>query len=328
MRSLPSARRTALTHLWDQNLREMGVFVPTPLDPETLDEIGVLAHQYIDGRRTRCCMTASTVVASWTATATSSPTTPTASTTARVSSTASSSTTACGGETCCTTSASSRWTSNASVAPTWLGCFSTRYREFSAESHPRHSRITTSPTALWCARRSPACGAAPEDQNEARAYLSQCLRHLQAGRVRLVVIGGLPGTGKSTLAMAVGECARLAGAPIRRAAQAARQDSRRPRRRPPPTRRGCTRLPTPKRRTRTCSARRHSCCARARAWSSTRSFAQSRWREASGRAVANQTSSDLVELRCVLRHDLVAGRLVERSGRGDASDADAASRQR
>jgi predicted kinase len=51
------------------------------------------------------------------------------------------------------------------------------------------------------------------------------------------------------------------------------------------------------------------------------SFSSSRWRDAA-RTVATQTSSGLVELRCVLRHDLVVDRLTERAGRGDASDAD------
>ena len=34
----------------------------------------------------------------------------------------------------------------------------------------------------------------------ARAHLEQAHAHLTAGRVQLVLIGGLPGTGKSTLA--------------------------------------------------------------------------------------------------------------------------------
>lgn len=38
----------------------------------------------------------------------------------------------------------------------------------------------------------------------AAARLAQCLAHLEAGRVRLVVVGGPPGTGKSTLAAGLG----------------------------------------------------------------------------------------------------------------------------
>ncbi len=40
---------------------------------------------------------------------------------------------------------------------------------------------------------------------EARGLLELAARHLSAGRIRLVVIGGLPGTGKSALAIRLGE---------------------------------------------------------------------------------------------------------------------------
>lgn len=39
----------------------------------------------------------------------------------------------------------------------------------------------------------------------AHAYIGQCHSHLLAGRVRLVVVGGLPGTGKTTFANALGD---------------------------------------------------------------------------------------------------------------------------
>ncbi|HEY6748038.1 MAG TPA: AAA family ATPase [Mycobacteriales bacterium] len=45
----------------------------------------------------------------------------------------------------------------------------------------------------------------PAARLDARAYVGIALRHLQAGRVRLVLIGGLPGTGKSTLAGALAD---------------------------------------------------------------------------------------------------------------------------
>ena len=44
-----------------------------------------------------------------------------------------------------------------------------------------------------------------EAAQDARTLLTMSARHLEAGRVRLVVIGGLPGTGKSTLARQVAE---------------------------------------------------------------------------------------------------------------------------
>src|SRR5690606_14174416 len=39
----------------------------------------------------------------------------------------------------------------------------------------------------------------------ARGLLDLCRSHLEAARVRVVVVGGLPGTGKSTLAAGLGE---------------------------------------------------------------------------------------------------------------------------
>jgi aminoglycoside phosphotransferase family enzyme/predicted kinase len=51
-----------------------------------------------------------------------------------------------------------------------------------------------------CAR---AAQGAPDAEDDAARLLGIAARHLDAGRVRLVVIGGLPGTGKSTLAAVV-----------------------------------------------------------------------------------------------------------------------------
>jgi aminoglycoside phosphotransferase family enzyme/predicted kinase len=76
------------------------------------------------------------------------------------------------------------------------------YQELSAEVHPPsllHHYIAY--RALVRAKVS-CLRAQPEDS---RAYLAQCWRHLREARVQLVVIGGLPGTGKSTLAAAIGD---------------------------------------------------------------------------------------------------------------------------
>ncbi len=51
-----------------------------------------------------------------------------------------------------------------------------------------------------CAR---AAQGAPDAEDEAARLLGIATRHLRAGRIRLVVVGGLPGTGKSTLAAVV-----------------------------------------------------------------------------------------------------------------------------
>lgn len=54
---------------------------------------------------------------------------------------------------------------------------------------------------------------------EARDRLAQCLNHLRRARIRLVVVGGLPGTGKSTLAAELSEAidaAVLSSDPLRK----------------------------------------------------------------------------------------------------------------
>jgi len=53
-----------------------------------------------------------------------------------------------------------------------------------------------------CIRASQGVSTAVD---EARRLLELARRHLEAGRVRLVLVGGLPGTGKSTLARRLGE---------------------------------------------------------------------------------------------------------------------------
>jgi predicted kinase len=45
----------------------------------------------------------------------------------------------------------------------------------------------------------------PEAADRARQLLDLAERHLTAGQVRLVLVGGLPGTGKSTLARGIGQ---------------------------------------------------------------------------------------------------------------------------
>ncbi len=82
------------------------------------------------------------------------------------------------------------------------------YREFSAETHPRsleHHYVAY--RAL--VRAKIACLLATSGQpgavTDASSLLDQCARHLYQGRVHLVLVGGPPGTGKSTLADGLGE---------------------------------------------------------------------------------------------------------------------------
>lgn len=79
------------------------------------------------------------------------------------------------------------------------------YREYTAETHPRsleHHYIAY--RALVRAKISCLKGGV-EDDTQARELLVQCQRHLLEARVQLVVVGGLPGTGKTTLAAALGD---------------------------------------------------------------------------------------------------------------------------
>ncbi|HSK59422.1 MAG TPA: AAA family ATPase, partial [Actinomycetospora sp.] len=76
------------------------------------------------------------------------------------------------------------------------------YAEFAADPAPtalRHHFVAYRAAvraAVTCIRVDQG-GA---DPREARALLDLAVRHLEAGRVRLVLVGGLPGTGKTTVA--------------------------------------------------------------------------------------------------------------------------------
>ena len=95
-------------------------------------------------------------------------------------------------------------------APAAAAEFLARYREFAGETSPQslaHHYIA----ARAHVRCKVAClryGQGDQDSAAAaRGLLDLTLRHLEAGRVRLVLVGGLPGTGKSTLAAAVADAA-------------------------------------------------------------------------------------------------------------------------
>ncbi|WP_101832168.1 bifunctional aminoglycoside phosphotransferase/ATP-binding protein, partial [Frankia canadensis] len=81
------------------------------------------------------------------------------------------------------------------------------YREFSGEVHPRSlQHFYVAYRAFDQARAACLHGQGDPDVAErARRLLAVAHRHLRAGRVRLVVVGGLPGTGKTTLASRLAE---------------------------------------------------------------------------------------------------------------------------
>jgi aminoglycoside phosphotransferase family enzyme/predicted kinase len=157
----------------------------------------------------------------------------------------------------------------------------------------------------------------------AQRLLELALAHLDAGRVRLVLVGGLPGTGKSTLARGLGEAAAalvLRSDVVRKELAGLRAD-------------------------RSAGARFGEGIYTATATAATYRELLARaehalgmghtvvldasWtdadRRADARRVAEITASDLIELRCVAPPDVVADRISARTARGgDASDADTA----
>ena len=83
------------------------------------------------------------------------------------------------------------------------------YQEFSNEHHPASlAHFYVAYRALVRAKvnamRFVQTGD-PHDKFEADELLSLCLMHLQRARPRLVLVGGGPGTGKSTIAEAIGQ---------------------------------------------------------------------------------------------------------------------------
>lgn len=75
------------------------------------------------------------------------------------------------------------------------------------------AQVRAKVACLRTAQHAPGSAAHRSDTAAARGLLDLCRRHLEAGRVRLVVVGGLPGTGKTTVARGVAE--RLGAAHLR-----------------------------------------------------------------------------------------------------------------
>ena len=208
-------------------------------------------------------------------------------------------------------------------APELATAFLDWYREFSDETHP------TSLEHLYVAYRTfVRCKVAclrsdqgdPDAAGEARRLARICRDHLRQTRVRLVLVGGLPGTGKSTLAAALladrdatllrSDVLRkeLVGLPPGQSAAAAvgkgvyREEM---------SARTYTEL---LRRARAALQRGQSVVLDA-SWSSA-------GRRADAARVAAETASDLVELQCTAPREVALDRIRRRTAIGnDASDA-------
>lgn len=167
----------------------------------------------------------------------------------------------------------------------------------------------------------PARGAAAD---EARVLLELCDRHLDAARVRLVLVGGAPGTGKSTVAVGLAEATgwevlrsdvvrkELAGlGPTDRAGAAAVGE-------------GLYGAAMTEATYAELLARARPLLADGRSVVLDASWTRAEHRDAA-RALAVEAVADVVELRCELDPELAAARIRARAAEGtDASDADEA----
>lgn len=155
----------------------------------------------------------------------------------------------------------------------------------------------------------------------AEALLDLCRRHLEAGRIRLVLVGGLPGTGKSTLAAGLGASLgavvlrsdvvrkELLGVPAERSAASAFGEGAYD---PATTRRVYDEL---RRRAAEHLAMGESV------------VLDASWTDAAERDAARRVGvdavADLFEVECVVPREVAAARIQARAARGgDASDAD------
>jgi aminoglycoside phosphotransferase family enzyme/predicted kinase len=207
--------------------------------------------------------------------------------------------------------------------PDLAAAFLGSYREFAAETWPEslaHHYVAYRAQVrakVACLRATqddaPSVGAANDLMALARA-------HLEAGRVRLILVGGLPGTGKSTLAAALGDAL---GAVVIRSDEVRKQragvdvNDRRPAAldaglyAPQATAAVYAEL----------LAQARTCLVNGQSVVLDASWRHLSWR-AVARAVAAQTVADLDELRCVVPRDTIEARIRLRAAvGGDASDA-------
>ena len=163
----------------------------------------------------------------------------------------------------------------------------------------------------------------PDSAAQAQRLLELAHAHLEAGRVRLVLVGGLPGTGKSTLGRGLGDAT---------GAMVVRSDV---------VRKELAGLPADQPAAAPFGEGLYTAAATAATYDEFLARAEdglrlgetvvldASWtdegRRADARCLAEATASDLVELRCVAPAEVVAERIAARASvGGDASDADTA----
>jgi aminoglycoside phosphotransferase family enzyme/predicted kinase len=201
--------------------------------------------------------------------------------------------------------------------------FLSSYREFAGETWPEslahhyvayRAQVRAKVECLRAAQGDALSVGAAND------LMALALSHLDAGRVRLVLVGGLPGTGKSTLAAGVGDAL---GAVVIRSDEVRKQragvdvNDRRPAAfdaglyAPQATASVYAEL----------LAQARTCLVNGQSVVLDASWQDSQWRQAA-RAVAAQAVADLDELRCDAPPDMIEARIRLRAAvGGDPSDA-------
>ncbi|ETA66571.1 bifunctional aminoglycoside phosphotransferase/ATP-binding protein [Haloechinothrix halophila] len=197
-----------------------------------------------------------------------------------------------------------------------------RYAEFAADSAPaslRHHYIAYRAfvrVKVACLRHAQGNAAAADD---AKRYAAIAVDHLRKGQVRLVVVGGLPGTGKTTVAGAVADelGAVLLSSDRLRKELAGRDpnDSAMS-----PYGGGIYDAEHTERTYDELLRRARSLLERGETVVLDASWHRQAHRDAA-RAVADETHSELAQLRCYAPTDVAAERMRRRTG--SASDADA-----
>ena len=197
------------------------------------------------------------------------------------------------------------------------------YREYAAETHP--PSLEDFYIAYRALVRTLVCGIRaeqghPDAPAEARVLAELCRTHLERARTRLVLVGGLPGTGKSTVATALADRdgwalgssdivrKQLHGISPTTPAPAGWEQG----------------LYTPDATARTYHAlldRAHSALPRGESVVLDATWRDSRWRTAA-RELADATTTDLIELCCTADPATATARLRDR-GRAGPHPSDA-----
>ena len=214
--------------------------------------------------------------------------------------------------------------------PELAGEFLAAYREFSGDNWPAslahhhiayRAQVRAKVTALAAGQAGEGTPRGAQAARAAAGLLELSARHLEAGQVRLILVGGLPGTGKSTLAARV---AGELGAVLLRTDELRKQLAGLDPATPAPAAFGQG-LYTPEMTVAT--YRELLGRARVALGAGETVVADASWHDPAWRAqataVAAQTSSGLAEFRCVLPLETIMERITGRAGTGDASDATA-----